>query len=131
MTTTMTIDATRISTPHEVRDSAKLAGLVESMRHEGWVGRPVLALSDPSQGLRALTGSHRIAAARVAGVAVPALVIEQEDLPAGYELDLALGCGLIVDGEAINDQNDMLAAIESIDAEAADLMRQDMSLEIR
>jgi len=49
------------------------------MTAEGWTGRPVIAFDDPAYGLMALTGSHRIAAARKAGIAVQVLVLSDLD----------------------------------------------------
>lgn len=69
------IETECIIPPHEVRDQDKYASLVESMSEGGWLGRPVLAYEDPGYGLRALTGSHRIAAANEAGIRIPCLVL--------------------------------------------------------
>ena len=57
---------------HEVRDSAKLEGLVASMKGNGWEGAPVVVVNDD----QLMTGSHRHAAAMEAGVKVPAVDIE-------------------------------------------------------
>lgn len=46
---------------HGVRDTEKLAGLVDSMAAHGWVGGPVVIDGE----VDALTGSHRIAAAAI------------------------------------------------------------------
>jgi hypothetical protein len=62
--------------PHEVRDTEKLKKLTESMENEGWVGRPVLVY-DIGRGPEALTGSHRIAAARNAGLEeIPVVMVD-------------------------------------------------------
>lgn len=59
---------------NEVHDRVHFEALVASMREHGWRGRPVLALPRP-EGIRAVTSSHRIAAAVVAAVAsVPTYV---------------------------------------------------------
>lgn len=66
--------------PHEVRDGDKLARLTDSMRRRGWQGRPLL-IRRVGDGWQALTGSHRIAAARAAELeTVPALAIDYDDL---------------------------------------------------
>lgn len=80
-TTDTTISPAHIAEPHPVTDRAKLAALVASMASGGWDGRPVLAWRCGSDGeVIALTGSHRIAAARAAGLdEIPALIIEAED----------------------------------------------------
>jgi len=52
---------------HEPHDAAKMSALTESMVEHGWNGRPILVI-DNGNGYLALTGSHRIAAARAAGL---------------------------------------------------------------
>jgi len=71
------ISPKRIEPPHEVRDKEKLVDLVSKMEKDGWQGRPILAV-DLGQGPEALTGSHRIAAARIAGIEVPVIMIDSE-----------------------------------------------------
>jgi hypothetical protein len=61
---------------HEVRDSEKLATIAASMEQNGWQGHPVLVV-DCGEYFQAITGSHRIAAAELAGVEVEFEVIEQ------------------------------------------------------
>lgn len=64
--------------PHEVRDERKLARLANSMAADGWIGRPILVLKFGPH-YYALTGSHRIAAARIAGLSsIPALTIDRD-----------------------------------------------------
>jgi len=68
----------RITPPHEVRDTEKLESLVASMKKNGWQGRPILAF-DVGNGLEALTGTHRLAAAKQAGIKdVPVLKISDD-----------------------------------------------------
>nr|WP_240357980.1 ParB/RepB/Spo0J family partition protein [Myxococcus vastator] len=68
------VNPSRISPPHEVRDTSKFERLVASMVAGGWQGRPLLVV--PYRGrFRAITGSHRTAAARKAKVEVPCWVI--------------------------------------------------------
>lgn len=66
-----------IEPPHEVRDKKKLADLVKKMQANGWQGRPVLTV-DLGRGPEALTGSHRIRAAKQAGIDVPTIAIDPE-----------------------------------------------------
>lgn len=73
--------------PHEPQDEAKLEGLIADMRARGWVGPPILVVGDPEEDgeLLALTGSHRLRAARVAGLdTVP---VAMTDLPTGWSVD--------------------------------------------
>ena len=66
------VNPKRIEPPHGVENKEKYNELVDSMKVEGWVGRPVLYY-DIGRGPEALTGSHRIAAAQKAGLSdIPA-----------------------------------------------------------
>jgi hypothetical protein len=62
--------AMSIEPPHNARDNKKLLLLTESMKNTGWQGRPILTY-DVGRGNEALTGSHRIKAAREANIKVP------------------------------------------------------------
>lgn len=67
-----------IQPPHEVRDIKKLQKLTESMQKNGWQGRPILAY-DVGRGAEALTGSHRIAAAKAAGIKeIPVMYVDAD-----------------------------------------------------
>lgn len=68
------LDAANVYPPHEVTSDDHYAELVESMESDGWVGRPILVLNVHGA-MRALTGSHRIAAAAAVGIDVPCMVI--------------------------------------------------------
>src|SRR5258706_890003 len=66
----------RVQPPHQVTDSAHFNDLVSSMKENGWQGRPILAI-DLGNGIEALTGSHRIAAAQEADLdKIPVKFIE-------------------------------------------------------
>jgi predicted SprT family Zn-dependent metalloprotease len=55
--------------------------LAEDMRQRGWVGRPIVAVFFKYDDmLTALTGSHRIAAARDAGIEVPIVEVDGSSL---------------------------------------------------
>lgn len=69
------VNPKRIEPPHGVENKEKFNELVDSMKTEGWVGRPVLYY-DIGRGPEALTGSHRIAAAQKAGLSdIPAVKV--------------------------------------------------------
>ena len=69
------VNPKRIEPPHGVENKEKFNELVDSMKVEGWVGRPVLYY-DIGRGPEALTGSHRIAAAQKAGLSdIPAVKV--------------------------------------------------------
>ncbi len=65
---------------HGVRDAAKFQALKEDMEERGWVGRPLVAYSW-GDGLRALNGSHRYAAACAADLyEIPVEIIPEDAL---------------------------------------------------
>lgn len=68
------IKATEISPLHEVEHMALYSELVASLYHDGWVGRPILATELDGE-IIALTGSHRIAAARHNDMEVPVVMV--------------------------------------------------------
>ena len=114
---------------HGVHDDAKRDRLASGMGAHGWTGRPILAYDD-GNGLHALTGSHREAAAKQAGVEIPVYVI---DITAHVwdddEACVLCGedCWTIAAVEA-RDDDDRLAAIErSGDTTAIDLMRAEVA----
>lgn len=65
-----------INPPHQVKDHAKLQMLIDNMDENGWIGRPILAYQDASGGIYALTGSHRIAAARELEIEIPVMYVD-------------------------------------------------------
>ena len=69
------VSASRIEPIHGVRDNEKLNLLVESMEEKGWTGRPI-PVYEGIYGKMALTGSHRIAAAKKAGIDIPIYEID-------------------------------------------------------
>ena len=75
-----TILPENISYLHEVTSTKKRDALVKLMEKDGWVGPPILVADSPARGTLALTGSHRVAAARKAGVEVPVKHIESKDI---------------------------------------------------
>jgi len=74
------IQASRINPLHEVRDQDKLKSIERRFRAQGeFVGAPVVVSGDPVRP-DAWTGSHRVAAAKAAGVSVPIVVIPDEQM---------------------------------------------------
>ncbi|MER7126730.1 ParB/RepB/Spo0J family partition protein [Micrococcus luteus] len=74
-------DGTQYAPRHEVRDVGHMEQIAASMTTHGWQGAPIVADTATAQ---AITGSHRIAAARLAEVDVPAVDV----------FDLAAACGI-------------------------------------
>ena len=74
------IDPQEIEPLHGVRDQMLLDNLAAGMKQNGWQGRPLLVI-DRESGYLAWTGSHRIAAARAAGLAsVPCYALDEQEL---------------------------------------------------
>jgi hypothetical protein len=69
------VSAKKVLPPHAPDDPEKLSALVESMKKEGWKGRPVVAMKYRNQ-IIGITGSHRIQAAADAGIDVPLVYVE-------------------------------------------------------
>lgn len=90
MTETITatnLDPRRVQPWNDVEDDDKLAALIESMAEHGWTGAPIIVINDGDGDPRAITGSHRIYAARETGIDVPA--VDVEDLLAAAGIGLA------------------------------------------
>jgi len=62
---------------HGIMDCEKFHALVASMETEGWVGRPILAIGT-EECAQAITGTHRLYAAREAEIDVPVVLIETD-----------------------------------------------------
>jgi hypothetical protein len=78
---------------------AHLDGLVASMQDEGWTGRPLLVIESGSGVFFAWTGSHRIAAARIAGLdSIPCYVLDESQLQV-FAHDAH--CDAVTDGERL------------------------------
>lgn len=94
-------DADRIQPLHEVMDADKLAELTASMSSHGWQGASVVVIAGADHGWGptdpcAVTGSHRIAAARAAGIDVP--TVELDDLLREHGTTLDEMCAEHCDG---------------------------------
>jgi len=74
-------DPNRLQPWNDPEDSGKLATLTEAMRTNGWSGPPVVVIPGHDYGWGegspvAVTGSHRIYAARDAGIDVPTVRLD-------------------------------------------------------
>lgn len=87
MTETNYVDPNAVRTWHEAWDAAKLATLIDSMRTQGWTGAPVVVIPREGCDPVAITGSHRITAAREVGIDVP--TVNLDDLLAAEDTSLA------------------------------------------
>ena len=68
---------------HEVRDADKVAALAADMAANGWTGRPVLVVD--GEVMQAITGTHRLAAAAVAGIEPQIMVLEPAPFSGDYD----------------------------------------------
>jgi len=78
MTEIKLINPSYIERVNYAANPKKVKELVEAFQTTGYKGRPVIIL-DFSERI-ALTGSHRLQAASIAGIKVPALLISGEEL---------------------------------------------------
>lgn len=70
------IDPYDVKPPHAPREKDKLAEITDSMKEVGWNGRPLVVV-DMEDYYQAVTGSHRLAAAKKAGLeTVPVVAIK-------------------------------------------------------
>ena len=106
---------TSFRTPHEVDNTAKVERLVASMEANGWVGNPILVDDEDSNEPFAFTGTHRIEAARIAGIDVPTYSLES----AGVDI------GTLVD--RVDDEDRLAVILESGDEEAIRIMREEIA----
>lgn len=129
MTTTTIYPAHLIAAPHEVTDAHKAALLAESMQADGWQGEPLLVVAH-GDGYQAWTGTHRLAAAEVAGVAVPVHVLtlseaQEEALVASGWYDAMYSRPL--DQECVLAE---LCAMDDVDAEAVRLLQVEVAKDV-
>ena len=73
--------APKLRAPHRATDESKLAALVAAYS----TGETVPPVIVAPNGYEAITGSHRIAAAEIAGVDVPAIVLTEAEYTAASE----------------------------------------------
>ena len=67
------VDPSNIIPPHGLARPEMFEKIRKSMEKNGWKGRRIIAVTDRNMGgmIRALTGSHRIAAAGFCGIDIP------------------------------------------------------------
>jgi hypothetical protein len=68
------INPKKLSPLNKIEDAEKYKTILNSMEESGYQGRPILAYMDKGKP-KALTGSHRIFAAREAGIDVPVVFV--------------------------------------------------------
>jgi len=116
---------------HEVRNKTKLKALTEKIAEHGWQGGPILVEEVLDRGYRAWTGTHRLAAAKAAGLdTVPVVLVDVEKV--WEELRMReLDFGKIKDGlvDATYDDEDRYKLLEAAgDDRAAALMHNEVEM---
>lgn len=76
-------DGTGYAPRHDVYDPAKRDQIAADMTLQGWRGAPIVADVETAQ---AITGSHRVSAARLSGTAIP--VVDLADLTEACGINL-------------------------------------------
>jgi len=115
-----------VSPVHSATDRARLADLAASMRGDGWQGRPLLVYVDHTGEYQALTGSHRLAAAKLAGLdEVPVVVLAADVCARAIELAADEYGGDLLD--CIEDDGRERVLREAGDLVAADLMAAEIA----
>lgn len=111
-----TIKTVKIEQFHEVIDKDKFQQLVEDMKENGWNGRPLVVI-DCCGEYSALTGSHRLAAAREAELyEIPCAVVDHGTMFEDYDITVSdLKCPSYI-----------MAMLEEYDVEAAELYSEDV-----
>ena len=76
------LDPNNIVPLHDAHDADKLTKLIDSMTTNGWSGAPIVVIPGRDYGWgpgnpQAITGSHRIAAARETGIDIPTIDLNQ------------------------------------------------------
>lgn len=92
MATTTLTNPRHIQPWNDITDEDKYDTLVESMESNGWIGAPIVVIAGRDHGWgvgnpRAITGSHRIAAAIETGTGIP--TVDLDELLAEHGLTLA------------------------------------------
>lgn len=84
--TITTISRGSVQPWHDAHDETKLAALTTSMTAHGWAGAPIVVITYDDRDPVAITGSHRIHAARQAGIDIP--TVDLDELLAEHGLTL-------------------------------------------
>jgi ParB-like chromosome segregation protein Spo0J len=110
------LDPCELEPLHEPNNERFLQTLIEDMQSNGWTDRPLLVIATEN-GFVAWTGSHRIAAAREAGLStVPCYVLDESALRP-FEVDAKNGHAM---------DHERLDIMQKLgDPDAISLMQQD------
>lgn len=112
------LDPYEIQPLNAITDQAKYEKMVEDMETEGYKGAPIVAMENGNEGYIALTGSHRIYAARRAGIDIPVVVIPQTEETVRILDDRDDGDRAMTAEELFDNNHISKAAYELLDYEA-------------
>lgn len=112
------LDPYEIQPLNAITDQEKYEKMVEDMETEGYKGAPIVAMENGNEGYIALTGSHRIYAARKAGIDIPVVVIPQTEETVRILDDRDDGDRAMTAEELFDDNHISKAAYELLDYEA-------------
>lgn len=119
------VNPMEITPPNRVTSSSKYRYLINEFENNGYNGRRVVLVENGNDGYQALTGSHRILAAREAGVDVPSVVIpmSEEIQPlldaTGDEERARIADELYEDGIILKEARDLLVREDELNFENA------------
>jgi len=115
---------------HEVRNKTKLNALIKEIEQHGWTGNPVL-VERVNDGYRAWTGTHRLAAAKEAGLdTVPVVFVDTEKVKKELE-DREFDFSKVKNGmvDATYDDEDRYKLLEAAgDKKAAAFMQEEVEM---
>jgi len=81
-----TVAEAKIENLHNITDQTKYEAIAEDMAANGWTGRPLLVI-DCGDDYSALTGSHRLEAARKAGIEeIPIAIVDHGSMFVDYDI---------------------------------------------
>lgn len=106
---------------HTPGSERKVKEIAASMENEGWIGPPLLVVRNEDV-WQAFTGSHRLLAAQIADIDVPAVFISQENMlkwaeEAGFEVDDS------TDFTDLEDEDRLAIVLAGDDPVAQEIMR--------
>lgn len=109
---------------HEVRDLKKYQKLKADMEKNGWNGRPLLVVEYEGKYI-ALTGSHRLSAAKSAGLKeIPVACLEYGTMFDDYKITIDE-----LKVSKVKSPDDIYQILEEFDKEAAALFSEDEFVE--
>ena len=125
----MILDPYRVRPHHSVKRPSFVRHLARVMQRDGWIGRPILVELCETH-IQGWTGSHRIVAARRAGILIPARSVDTERLSRAVvddqPIEMVLGAYLYGLPEYWYDE-DRAKFLSDIGDPAASLLAQEVS----